>query len=335
MSTKNIFMLAVTAIVLLSCAKERLVQEPGNLVPKTVQENPALPSITVNGAKLHSEAYGHPDSTLVVFIHGGPGSDYRGLLNGKQLANHGYRVVFYDQRGSGLSQRFSARSYTDAGTGALDLMYADLAGVIAHYRTSPGQKVYLVGHSWGAILATAYAGRYPGAVQGLVVAEPGGLNWPDIRSYVKASRSFGLWSEMLNDVSYLDQFLTASQNQHQVLDYKQAMLAARNDITGEDNTQPGSFWRPGAVVNAAFFNIGKQYEPDFSTGIGNFHPPVLFLYSERNKAYPLSWAQKISAAYYHVQVKQISGTGHAGIFSDNQAWTNSTLPLILGYFSSL
>ena len=107
MKTKRkILMLAFIALLLFSCTKERLINEPGNLVPRTVDQDPSLPSITVNGAMLHSEAFGHPDSTMIVCIHGGPGGDYRYLLNCKDLADYGYRVVFYDQRGSGLSQRF-------------------------------------------------------------------------------------------------------------------------------------------------------------------------------------------------------------------------------------
>ena len=117
---------------------------------------------------LHSEAFGHPDSTMIVCIHGGPGGDYRYLLNCKDLTDHGYRVIFYDQRGSGLSQRFPKEYYTELGSGALDLLYDELSGVIAHYRTSLNQKVFLIGHSWGAMLATAYAGKHPDAIQGLV-----------------------------------------------------------------------------------------------------------------------------------------------------------------------
>lgn len=328
-------MMAIAAILVLSCSKERYINEPGNLVPKTVTETTGIPFITANGARLHSEAFGHPDSTMVVFIHGGPGGDYRGLLNAQQLAAHGYRVVFYDQRGSGLSERFSKSSYTTLGLGVLDLMYNDLASVIAHYRTSASQKVILVGHSWGAILATGFAGKYPNAIQGLAVAEPGGLKWSEVEDYTKQSRSFGLWNEMLNDVAWLEQFISGKENHHAVLDYKMAMMAAKNDIVGEDNTQPNSFWRNGAVVNTALFEIGKTHKPDFSAGISNFQVPVLFMYSEKNKAYPASWAQQVSAAYPAKSLHRINGTGHAGMFSDSHAWTTHTLPLLLQYFSTI
>ncbi len=324
-----------SVILITGCVKERYIYEPGNLVPETVDQDPSLPSITVNGAMLHSEAFGNPASTMIVCIHGGPGGDYRYLLNCKDLADHGYRVVFYDQRGSGLSQRFPRKFYIDLEREVIDLMYNDLSGVIAHYRTSPDQKVFLLGHSWGAMLATAYAGKYPAAIQGLAVCEPGGLKWDDMKEFVKKSRSFNLWGEMLNDVTYLDQFITGKEDQHEILDYKVAMMASKNEITEGKSSSPGSIWRRGAVINMALFEEGEIYSPDFSEGISNFNVPVLFFYSEKDQAYPDSWAQKISAAYNSVDVFRIAGVGHDGIIKNKTAWTNQTLPKMLTYFNSL
>ena len=77
----------IITFTIVSC-EELNLREPGNLVPETVDQDPSIPSIIVNGAMLHSEAFGHPDSTIIVCIHGGPGSDYRYLLNYKDLARH-------------------------------------------------------------------------------------------------------------------------------------------------------------------------------------------------------------------------------------------------------
>jgi len=333
--TSKILITALTALLLLSCNEEQLITEPGLLVPRTVDEDLGLPSITVNGVMLHAEAFGPTDSTMIVCIHGGPGSDYRYLLNCKDLADHGYRVVFYDQRGSGLSQRLPKEFYISKGLGALDEIYEELSGVIAHYRTSPNQKVFLLGHSWGAILATGYVGKHPDAVQGLVVCEPGGLQYDDIIEYVEKSRSFNLWSEALNDATYLDQFITGKEDEHEILDYKLALLASKNEITGEDNTAPGSFWRPGAVISISLFEIGEDYHPDFSTGVTQFDVPALFIYSELNQAYPDAWAQRISSAYKSADLIKVPGVGHSGIIADDHAWSKMTMPEILDYFESI
>lgn len=332
---KKLFLAVLAALALTSCTKERMLNEPGNLVPKTVDQDPSLPSIYVNGVQLHADAYGHPDSTIIVCLHGGPGGDFRNMLNCSDLASYGYRVVFYDQRGSGLSQRFPKKFYTSRDLTAIDLMYDDLTAVIAHYRKRPDQKVILLGHSWGAMLATGYTGRYPNAVQGLIVAEPGGLKWNDVEDYVKESLSFDLWSEMLNNATYIDQFISGDDDEHEILDYKLMMKAANNTITGEDNTRSGSFWRSGAVVNDSFFEIGNDHEPDFSAGIANYQKQVLFFYSGNNKAYDDSRAQRITSFYNHISVSKVHGVGHEGMFSDHHTWRNTTLPQIITYINSL
>lgn len=325
--------IVMAGIAFTSCKKERLMKEPGNLVPKTVDQDLTLPSITVNGARLHSESYGPPDSTMIIAIHGGPGGDYRYMLNCRDLADAGYRVVFYDQMGSGLSQRFPKSHYSQS---PMDLIYNELSGVITHYRRSPSQKVVLLGHSWGAILASGYAGKYPANVQGMILCEPGGLKWEDIKTYVSKSRSFSFFGELLNDATYSDQFVTIKgKDEHEVLDYKMALFASKNEITGEDNTRPGSFWRSGAVISNALFEYGEKNTIDFSEGIGNFQKPVLFFNSEFNKAYPDSWMQKITQVYPRIRLETISGVGHDGIVSDESKWHTATRPLVINYLKSL
>lgn len=58
--------------------------------------------------------------------------------------------MFYDQHGSGLSPRVPASQLSVQG------FIDDLDAIIDH--TSPYRPVRIVGHSWGAMLAAAYAG---------------------------------------------------------------------------------------------------------------------------------------------------------------------------------
>ncbi|MBF6643397.1 MULTISPECIES: alpha/beta hydrolase [Chryseobacterium] len=333
---KNSALAVLTSLImLLSCTDGRAIDEPGNLVPKTVDQDTSLPFISINGAKLHSEAFGPEDGTIVIPLHGGPGGDYRYLFNCKNLINNGYRVVFYDQRGSGLSQRFSRQSYLSLGAEVMELMYDELHAVIAYYRKKPEQKVVLLGHSWGAMLASGYAGKYPNDIQGLILCEPGGLVWNDVTHYVKESRSFKIWNEILNDATYLDQFISGKEDQHEILDYKMLMLASKNSITGEGDFDPSISWRSGAVIMDALFESGDKYNIDFSKGLQNYNGPVLFFYSEKNKAYPDSWAQKITSSYKNVTKVKIPGVGHDGIISNLNAWDNYTKPQIITLIGSL
>lgn len=315
-------------LTLLSC-QELDLREPGLLVPRTVDQDPSLPSIFVNGTQLHSEAFGNSNDPMIVVIHGGPGSDYRYILNCRAFADEGYYVVFYDQRGSGLSRREPKSSYTT------QVMFDDLAGVIAHYRTSAGQKVILLGQSWGGILATAYIDQNPTAISGVILSEPGGFVWADIKDYVKRSRKYGITSESLSDVTFADQILTGRETEQEILDYKMGLANAAG--VGKDNPSGivdlVPFWRYGAIVNQALFEIADREQPDWSKNLGSFETKVLFFYSEKNTAYGEAHAIHVSSAYPNVQLERIDGTGHDMITNPNGF--SQYFPLVLNYLNEI
>jgi proline iminopeptidase len=76
-------------------------------------------------------------------------------------------VVFFDQRGVGLSPRVNPEEIT------LESALADLDSIVDYY--GDGEQVNLVGHSWGAMLVSAYLGQQPEKVDHAVLAEPGFL----------------------------------------------------------------------------------------------------------------------------------------------------------------
>jgi len=320
--------IAPVAMAMLGCSKGELdPKKPGNLVPKTAELDASIPQIAVNGTLLHAETFGNPTDPMVVFLHGGPGSDYRNGLNAKDLANHEYFVVFYDQRGSGLSKRHPKNSFD------LDVMLEDLRSVINHYRNSPSQKVYLLGHSWGAMLTAAYINKYPDAVNGAVLAEPGGLNKAAFDEYSKKSRKLKLFDEVTNDVLYPDQFLTGNENDHAILDYKLALASQYTFAPGnaEGVEGPSPFWRNGAAMLKKLMEIAEKDGFDFTTNLHRFTTKVLFLYSENNTTYGETFARKEAAYFPNAQVSKVAGTGHEMFYFK---WDN-VKSWVLPYLDSL
>lgn len=133
------------------------------VVPATTLDDPSLPSRSIGGYRYHLEVFGLPTRPVVVVLHGGPGGDYRSLLPLKPLSDD-YQVVFYDQRGSGLSPRVPDEQLSSSQA------IEDLHAIVS--TLSPHAPVRLIGHSWGAMLAAAYLDRYPETVSHAVLAEP-------------------------------------------------------------------------------------------------------------------------------------------------------------------
>jgi len=131
----------------------------------TAADDPSVPVIELNGGTFHSETFGDPGNPIVIVAHGGPGADYRSLLDLKALADD-YFVAFYDQRGSGLLPRV-----TDPSELTYEKFVEDLDAFVDFY--GQGQPVNLIGHSFGGDIATTYAGRFPDKVDHLVLANRG------------------------------------------------------------------------------------------------------------------------------------------------------------------
>ncbi|HNP48285.1 MAG TPA: alpha/beta hydrolase [Bacteroidia bacterium] len=321
---KLVSMALLAGSFLASCEKELT---PKDLVPKTVDEDSSLPSIYISDTHLHSESYGNPDSAMIVVLHGGPGVDYRSLLNAKDLANEGYFVVFYDQRNTGLSRRHPKSSLH------IQQTIDDLSAVIQHYKRSANQKVFLLGHSWGAMLATEYINTYPTQIAGVVLAEPGGFTWEQTKAYVQKSRQSNVLGETVNDATYTDQFINSDENDHELADYKLAILSASGYAPGNTQGNAGSypFWRFGSAIFNKMNEDAAKDGFDFTQNLHQYTTPVLFVYSELNTSYGEQHAREVAAAYPNVHLEMVRGTGHEIVYF---AWNNFR-PMVLNYFNNL
>ena len=123
-----------------------------------------------DGVQLNYRVVGTGPDTVVV-LHGGPGLTFRYMANDFAPLANGRTLIFYDQRGAGHSQLIF-----DPALLTVDRQVADLEAVRQHFGL---QKMKLVGHSWGAMLAPFYAAAHPDRVERMVLVTPG----PATRAY--------------------------------------------------------------------------------------------------------------------------------------------------------
>ena len=295
--------------------------ESGNLVPRTVTEDPSLPQIEVAGTHLHAEAFGNPNAPMVMVLHGGPGVDYRSLLPLQALASEGYRVIFWDQRGTGLSQRHEASTYS------MRLYLEDLRQVIEHYTTSPNQPLVFIGHSWGAMYATWFVneyGDYGGRVRGAILSEPGAFTKQQLDAFLKKYiGSVGLTSEQLNDATWSAQFMSAAD--HARADYLSAVLSFGGaPAEHHDPRHPTPFWRPGAVVSAKMLTIAQDDGFDWTTHLAGFQHKVLFLRGSLNDAATLEQQQELARSYPDADVLTMANAGHEMVWEHPEEYLGHT-----------
>ena len=110
--------------------------------------------------RLHYEQCGHPNGKPVVLLHGGPGAGCGPKMRRFHDPAH-YRIVLFDQRGSGRST-----PHADLVDNTTPHLVADIEKLRTHLGIERWQ---VFGGSWGSTLALAYAQTHPDRVTELVL----------------------------------------------------------------------------------------------------------------------------------------------------------------------
>lgn len=116
----------------------------------------------INGTELFYKILGEGEP--IVVLHGGPGLDHTYLLPHMRELARDFKLILFDQR---LSGRSSAD--VDSSEITIGHFVEDVEGI----RTAFGlEKMNLMGHSWGGLLAMFYAIQYPEHLQSLILVNP-------------------------------------------------------------------------------------------------------------------------------------------------------------------
>jgi proline iminopeptidase len=113
-----------------------------------------------DGHEIYVETVGRADGIPAVYLHGGPGSgcqpDHRRLFDPER-----FHAVLFDQRGAGRSRPKGCRE-----DNTLPHLIADMEMIREQFGFS---RWMIVGGSWGATLALAYAQAHPRRTSGIVL----------------------------------------------------------------------------------------------------------------------------------------------------------------------
>ena len=141
---KILLLITVFSVLLISCEKEDLSTLSDSFY------------VRHSGADMPVHIYGNAtEKIFIILLHGGPGNnalDFRTSESAEKLEEH-YAVVYWQQRGQGSSEgKFNSEDVT------IDMMAEDLQAVIQvlKYKYGENCSFFLLGHSWGGELGTAF-----------------------------------------------------------------------------------------------------------------------------------------------------------------------------------
>lgn len=250
-------------------------------VAKTIHYDESISYTQIEGYKFHTEVFGNPKSTPIIVVHGGPGGDSEYLKSLKGLSQD-YRVIFYDQRGNGLSPRVDKEHLT------LESNLDDLHSIIQHF-SSEG-KVKLIGHSWGGMLVAGYLSAHPEKVSQAVIVEPGMLDPVSAKAFVANMKKSQSIYDMFALIRYITVYPFVSKNDgHEGFDYVMTKLLNRNKPGApyqcEGESMPPNIFKRGGYE--AFSNMLKPVMDDpasftynLTEGISEYHGDIMLISSE-------------------------------------------------------
>ncbi len=147
------------------------------------------------------------EKIFLILLHGGPGGlglVYRGMTI-KSDIEKACAVVYFDQRGSGMSQG----SYSENGI-SIDIMAEDVLALVNVLKHKYGKdsRFFLMGHSWGGTLGTATLLKDQSEFKGWIEVD-GAHNWAGMYQEYKLNfqRVATEQIELGNNVDYWENIL--------------------------------------------------------------------------------------------------------------------------------
>ena len=274
--------------------------------------------LEVNGTSLFFKTMGSGEPLVV--LHGGPGFDHRQFLPYIWELAKQHKVILYDQRGTGLSS-----GPVNADSISIDTFIADIEAVREAFGI---EKMNLLGHSWGGILAMHYGIRHPENLRSLILASTAASHesFDEMRARYQADR-------LPDDAALLEEIYSSDDYQAgdpQAVErfwrvffkpyFADQSLVSKMDLTFTENTIKNSNTVAGHILES----IG---EFDLHEELKAIHCPTLIIHGEADPM-PVEYAERIHDSIAGSELVTLAGSGHWIFVDATEAFTSSVLEFL-------
>ena len=271
---------------------------------------------------LYIEESGNPDGVPVVFLHGGPGGSCE-PGHRRFFDPEAYRIILFDQRGSGKSRPHASLEENTT----WDLV-ADLEKIREFLEI---EQWVVFGGSWGSTLALAYAQTHPQQVLGLILRGIFLGRDEDVDWFFngQASRIFPeTWQHFLEPIP-LDE-------RDDIIAAYYRRLTSNNEIVRMGAAKAWSIWEGSSVTLLPDKNVVEHFsDPHIALSIariechyfcnkcffepnqliGNMdkinHLPGIIVHGRYDMVCPIDQAVLLGQHWENAGLKVISDAGHA------------------------
>lgn len=301
----------ISLLCVIGCTTSKKTGPTISAVPSTKTNEPKM--VLVGEMKLHYIERGSGEP--LILLHGGQG-DYRTWPAQMEAFSSRYRVISYSRRYHYPNSN-PLRSHTHS---ALDDAI-DLAGFISALKPGP---VHLVGTSYGAFTALAFAIENPEMVRSLVLAEPPLLQWAsNTQSGVELYRDF-----MTTTHEPAGKAFAAGDEEGAM-----RIFIDRFDGQGTFDSLPPER-RKVVMQNAGFFKAITASSDPFPNlsreKVKKLYMPVLLIRGEHTKELDKLVYEELAGTIPNVQRKIIPNAGHGSPRQNPAAFNAAVLEFLSG-----
>lgn len=306
----------------------------GSLVALATAANADTWQVEKNISLHHfSEGQGEP----ILVVHGGPGYPTEAAWDAAQLLGDQFRMEFYDQRGCGRSTRpidrlrsgsLHERMHEAESQLGLGVQIEDIERI---RRILGHDKIILMGHSFGGLIATLYASRYPEHVKALILVAPANLvvtprPGEDLFGTVRKH----LPPEMLSEydsymMEYFDFETLLQKDEPSLASFYARFAGFYSAATGTSARASPTLggWMPLAV----YLSLGPS--PDYRADLQSVTAPTLVIHGTSDLI-PVSDSETFASYLPHARLVTIDGAGHSPFNENPEAFAETVADFLAG-----